>query len=104
MAKATTTGTIEARLRTYSPARIIGTIIGVIVLIVVITPFLRDAYNRYLISDRLKTVMTAQERAEFNNWNGDAMSFANRLYQRCELAQGKGAAQCDRYKFPLELH
>ena len=84
-------------------AKTIGTIIGLLILIVLIYPFAQDAYHRYLVSDRLKTIMTAQERAEFNNWNGDAMSFANRLYQRCELSQGKGAAQCDRYKFPLEL-
>jgi hypothetical protein len=84
-------------------ARIVGIFIAVIVLIVVIYPFAQDAYHRYLVSDRLKTVMTSQERAEFNNWTGDAMSFATRLYQRCELQQGKGAVQCDRYKFAMEL-
>ena len=25
------------------------------------------------------------------------------LYERCELTQGKGAVQCDRYKFAMEL-
>jgi hypothetical protein len=84
-------------------AKIIGTIVAVIVLLVVIYPFAQDAYHRYLVSDRLKTVMTAQERAEFSNWTGDAMSFATRLYQRCELTQGKAAVQCDRYKFAFEL-
>lgn len=83
--------------------KIIGILVAVIVLIVVIYPFAQDAYHRYLVSDRLKTVMTSQERAEFNNWNGDAMSFATRLYQRCELQQGKAAVQCDRYKFAMEL-
>ena len=84
-------------------AKIIGIIIAVIVLLVVIYPFAQDGYHRYLVSDRLRTVMTSQERAEFNSWTGDAMSFATRLYQRCELAQGKGAVQCDRYKSALEL-
>jgi hypothetical protein len=84
-------------------AKIVGILVAVIVLIVVIYPFAQDAYHRYLVSDRLKTVMTSQERAEFNNWNGDAMSFATSLYQRCELQQGKGAVQCDRYKFAMEL-
>jgi hypothetical protein len=83
--------------------KIIGTILAVIILIVVIYPFAQEAYHRYLVSDRLKTVMTSQERAEFNNWTGDAMSFATRLYQRCELTKGKGAVQCDRYKFAYEL-
>ena len=83
--------------------RILGTLIVVIVLLVVIYPFAQEAYHRYLVSDRLKTVMTSQERAEFNNWAGDAKSFATRLYERCELQQGKGAVQCDRYKFAMEL-
>ena len=84
-------------------ARIVGIVVAVVVLIVVIYPFAQDGYHRYLVSDRLKTVMTSQERAEFSNWTGDAMSFATRLYQRCELSQGKGAVQCDRYKFAMEL-
>ena len=84
-------------------ARTIGTFIGILVLLVLIYPFAQEAYHRYLVSDRLKTVMTAQERAEFNNWAGDAKSFATRLYERCELNQGKGAVQCDRYRFAMEL-
>lgn len=84
-------------------AKIIGTLVAVIVLLVVLYPFAQDAYHRYLVSDCLKTIMTSQERAEFNNWTGDAMSFATRLYQRCELTQGKDAVQCDRYKFAFEL-
>ena len=84
-------------------ARIFGTILAVIVLLVVIYPFAQDAYHRYLVADRLKTVMTSQERAEFNNWTGDAKSFATRLYERCELTQGKGAVQCDRYRFAMEI-
>lgn len=83
-------------------AKLIGIVVAVVVLLVVLYPFAQDAYHRYLVSDRLKTIMTAQERAEFNNWSGDAMSFATRLYQRCELTQGQGAVQCDRYKFALD--
>ena len=84
-------------------ARTIGIIVAVIVLLVVIYPFAQEGYHRYLVADRLKTVMTSQERAEFNNWIGDAKSFATRLYERCELTQGKGAVQCDRYRFAMEL-
>ena len=82
--------------------RVFGIIVAVIVLAGIIYPFAQDAYQRYLVSERLKSVMTAQERAEFNNWTGDAASFAKRLYDRCELGQGKGAVQCDRYRFALE--
>jgi hypothetical protein len=82
--------------------RILGILIAVLLIIVLAYPFAQDAYQRYLVSQRLKTVMTQQERAEFDNWNGDAMSFAQRLYNRCELTEGQGAVQCDRYKFALE--
>jgi len=84
-------------------ARTIGTFIGILVLLVLIYPFAQDAYHRYLVADRLKTVMTTQERAEFSNWSGDAKSFATRLYERCELTQGKGAVQCDRYRFAMDI-
>lgn len=82
--------------------RILGIVIAALVLVVLIYPFAQDAYQRYLVADRLKTVMTPQESAEFNNWTGDANSFARRLYERCELTQGQGAVQCDRYKFAFE--
>lgn len=82
--------------------RILGIIIAVLVIIVLAYPFAQDAYQRYLVSERLKSVMTPQESAEFNNWTGDADSFAQRLYERCELTQGRGAVQCDRYKFAFE--
>jgi hypothetical protein len=81
----------------------VGTFIAVLVLLVLVYPFAQEAYHRYLVADRLKTVMTAQERAEFNNWIGDAKSFATRLYERCELQQGKGAVPCDRYRFAMEI-
>lgn len=81
--------------------RVIGVIVAVL-LIGLVYPFAEDAYQRYQVLERLKSIMTPQERAEFDNWNGDAMSFAKRLYDRCELTQGKGAVQCDRYKFAFE--
>jgi hypothetical protein len=82
--------------------RILGICVAVLLLIVLVYPFAQEAYHRYLVSERLKTVMTAQERVEFHNWNGDALSFAKRLYERCELTQGKGAIQCDRYRYAYE--
>ena len=83
-------------------ARILGICVAVLLLIVVVYPFAQEGYHRYLVSERLKTVMTSQEQAEFRNWNGDAMSFAKRLYDRCELTQGRGSVQCERYRYPLQ--
>ena len=79
-------------------AKTIGTLIALLVIIVVVYPFAQDAYQRYLVEQHLKSVMSAQERAEFRDWSGDAMSFAKRLYDRCELSQGQGAVQCERYR------
>ncbi len=79
--------------------RILGIVVAILLIIVLAYPFAQDAYQRYLVAHRLDAVMSAQERAEFRNWSGDAMSFAKRLYDRCELNQGKGAVQCDRYRY-----
>ena len=83
-------------------ARILGICVAVLVLVVLVYPFAQEAYHRYLVSERLKSVMTAQEQAEFRNWNGDAMSFAKRLHDRCELTHGRGAVQCAGYRYPLQ--
>lgn len=83
-------------------ARILGICAAILLILVLIYPFAQEAYDRYLVSERLKSVMTAQERVEFRNWNGDAISFAKRLYERCELSQGRAAVQCERYRYPLQ--
>ena len=82
--------------------RILGICLVAVLIVAVAYPFAQDAYQRYQVSERLKSVMTTQERAEFRNWTGDAASFAKRLYDRCELNQGRGAVQCERYRFALE--
>jgi hypothetical protein len=82
--------------------RILGIIIALLLILGLAYPFAQEAYHRYLISERLKSVLTAQERAEFRNWSGDAMSFAKSLYERCELQQGRGAIQCERYRYPMQ--
>ena len=83
-------------------AKIIGIIIGVIVIVLFAYPFFQDAYQRYLVGKRLEAVMSEQERAEFRDWQGDAASFAKNLYDRCQRTQGQGAIQCDRYKFAFQ--
>ena len=84
-------------------AKTLGIIIAVLVLIVVAYPFVRDAYERHLVRERLISVMTPQERAAFDNWQGDAKSFAQRLYNTCELNQGKGAVPCERYRYAYDV-
>jgi hypothetical protein len=82
--------------------RVIGIVFGLLFLILVIYPFAQDAYQRYEVGQRLNAVMDTQERAEFRQWNGDAMSFARRLYDRCELTWGRSAVQCERYRSAFE--
>lgn len=81
--------------------KILGTIVTLLILIVVVYPFAQDAYQRYQVAHRLDSVMSSQERAEFRNWSGDAVSFAENLYRRCELKQGQGAVPCERYRSAL---
>ena len=83
-------------------ARILGTFIAIIVLIGVAYPFAQDAYHRYKVAQRLDSVMDSRERAEFRNWNGDAISFAKSLYERCELNRGRGAVPCERYRYAFQ--
>ena len=84
--------------------KIIGVILAAIVIVLFASPFLNDAYQHYLVSRRLDAVMDERERAEFRNWQGDAKSFAQNLYNRCQQTQGQGAVPCDRYKFAFEQH
>ncbi len=82
--------------------RIVGTLIVLLVIILVVYPFAQDAYQRYEVEKHLKSVLSVQEREEFRNWNGDAISFAKSLYDRCELSQGQGAVQCERYRYAVK--
>jgi len=82
--------------------KIVGTCVVILVLIAVGYPFAQDAYHWWQVKQRLSTVMDSKERAEFQSWKGDATSFAKTLYDRCQLSQGKGAVQCDRYRSAFE--
>lgn len=77
--------------------KVLGTLLALVLIIAFGYPFARDAYQRYELHQRLYAVMTPQERTEFNQWNGDAESFARRLFDRCELNRGRGAVPCERY-------
>ncbi len=82
--------------------RIRGICLAVLLILAVAFPFAQNAYQRYQVSRHLDSVMDTRERAEFRNWNGDAISFAKRLYDRCELTQGQGAVPCGRYRSAFE--
>ena len=82
--------------------KILGTFVALVVLIAVVYPFAQDAYHRYQVQRQLDTVMDSHDRAAFKQWNGDAASFAKTLYERCELTNGRGAAQCQRYRSVFE--
>ena len=82
--------------------RVLGILIGVVLIIAIGYPFAQDAYHRYQVSRRLDSVMDSLDRAAFRQWNGDAVSFAKTLYERCELTNGRGAIQCERYRYAFE--
>jgi hypothetical protein len=73
--------------------------LGLAIVVMFAAPFARDAYHRYEVAKRLDKIMDEPDRVAFNQWNGDAASFAKSLYERCELAQGHGALACERYRF-----
>jgi hypothetical protein len=82
--------------------RVLSIAVIVAIGIMFATPFAREAYHRYQISKRLDSVMDDRDRAAFGQWNGDAVSFARSLYERCVREQGQGAAACDRYRVAFQ--
>ena len=82
--------------------KILGTCVALLLIIAFGYPFAQDAYHRYQVSRRLDAVMDSTDRAAFRQWNGDAVSFAKTLYERCELTQGRGAVPCERYRYAFE--
>ena len=79
--------------------RILSIALGIAIVIMFAAPFVRDAYERYEVSQRLDTVMDASDRAAFAHWNGDAASFGRALFERCERENGAGSPACNRYRF-----
>jgi hypothetical protein len=90
-----------AREEVLVMTRYLGIAVALLVLLSAAYPFGREAYQRYRISRQLDSVMDERDRAAFAQWNGDARSFGKSLFDRCERAQGQGAAACERYRFAL---
>ena len=76
-------------------ARILGTVIALVLLVVFAYPFVRDAYYRSEVRARLAD---ERDRLEFDNWKGDPASFMRSRYSACQMSNGRGAPACDRYR------
>lgn len=82
--------------------RIVGSCAGLVLFIVFVLPFAIEAYHRYEVAERLKPLMNDRERAAFQAWQGDAVSFGRSLYERCTLAHGADAPECRPYKAAIQ--
>ena len=80
-------------------SRVLGTCVAIALIVLLAYPFGREAYHRYEVSRSLDNVMSERERAALRDWQGDAASFGRSLLERCELANGRGSTQCQRYRF-----
>lgn len=82
--------------------RILGTCAALALVLFVAFPFARDAYHRYEVAQRLKSLMTESDLAAWREWNGDAVSFGRSLYDRCALTNGRDSPSCDAYKTAIQ--
>ncbi len=57
-------------------------------LIVMAFPFAKEAYHRYEVSKRLGPVMTDRDRADFQQWNGNAQGFRAHAVRALPAAKG----------------
>ena len=63
-------------------SRVLTTFLVLGVLILLAAPFFHEAYRRYEVARNLDSVMDARDRAAFQEWNGDAVSFGRSLLDR----------------------
>lgn len=71
---------------------------ALILLVAMVFPLARDAYQRNRVMSKLDPVLTQQDRQAFQAWQGDALSFAQSLYARCQIANGQDAKTCEPYR------
>ena len=83
-------------------SRILGTCAAVVVVMLIALPFLRDAYHRYDVAQRLKPLMDEREQAAWRDWNGDPIAFGRSLVAKCELTNGPGAPACEPYRVAIQ--
>ena len=82
--------------------RVLGTCVALVLAALFVFPFGKDIYHRIQVHRQLEAVMDERDRAAFREWSGDAASFGRTLYERCELVNGRGAQNCERYRIALE--
>ena len=82
--------------------RILGTIVALVLVALVALPFARDAYHRYQVAQRLKTLLDEHDQAAWRDWTGDAISFGRSLYARCQLTSGQNASNCEPYRVAIQ--
>jgi hypothetical protein len=82
--------------------KILGACVGLVLVIIFALPFAIETYHRYEVAQRLKPLMNDRERAAFQEWQGDAISFGRSLYERCQLTHGQDSPDCQPYKAAIQ--
>jgi hypothetical protein len=82
--------------------RVLGTGAALVLVVVLALPFARDAYRRYEVAQKLNNVMTDQDKAAFQAWNGDPKAFGRSLYERCMLAHPQSPTACEAYQSAIQ--
>lgn len=80
--------------------KIIGAAVALTIAIVVFLPFIRDFKDRYVIERQLQTRLNPSDLAALQQWSGSPDSFIAMLRERCEIAYGAGAPNCQQYRTP----
>ena len=83
-------------------AKFLGTCIALLLIIAIGYPFAQDAYHRYQVSRRLDASWIRTTAPRSANGTATPSSFAKTLYERCEITNGRGAVQCERYRYAFE--
>jgi hypothetical protein len=83
-------------------SRILGGLLTLAVIAFFAYPFAHEAYHRYQVHSRLDALMDERDRAAFHDWNGNAVSFGQALFDRCERVNGANAAACEPYRRAIQ--
>jgi hypothetical protein len=68
-----------------------------ILLCILVSPFVHDAYSRYEILRRFGPLLTEHDRVALNYWKGDMASFVSFIRARCKQTVGLNAEACEAY-------
>lgn len=82
--------------------KILGSLVALAVVAFFAYPFAHEGYHRYQVGRRLNTLMDERDRAAFRAWNGDAVSFGQTLFDRCERTNGQNSTACEPYRLAIQ--